>query len=96
MATSKIKRNMYAVNTITYSGRDIIPVGNFEIIIPVTKSGYTPIGIVGYNFSDRGAGGKLFVTGFSFTNTSVRLYGRCTEQIQLNEYMSVDVLYQAT
>lgn len=58
--------------------------GNFAINYNITKSGYSPLGIVGYHFIDRSVGGYIFITGLVILDKdNAVMYGRATKEYKI-------------
>ena len=67
---------------------------DLQFTIP-TITGYVPVGILNYNFSDRGISQKIFISGFDITSgTTAHIYGSVTDNVILTTNAYVMILYK--
>lgn len=67
----------------------------FSIEISIAKTGYTPIGIVGWTWSDRSFGSVLHITGMEFDSSKAYIRGYNTGSTRaITTHAGVFVLYK--
>lgn len=94
MATSTIKKASNVITQRFTLGTAQTANGNFLLEFDVAKSGWTPIGIVQWNFNDRSLAGKVFVTGTIISGTTAYIYGGTNASVTFLASVFIDVLYR--
>jgi len=67
--------------------------GNIELSFDVSKTGYTPIGIIGYNLFNRGIADKIFLSGMIVHENTAIFYGKVSENITIGASANVTIIY---
>ena len=69
--------------------------GNIDIAFNVSASGYTALGVIGYNLNDRSLAPYISLSGIVLdSNNIVHLYGSTTNNVTIQSTASVNVLYR--
>lgn len=91
--TSIIKSKDMVVDTITKANTTVSASGYAEVTIDATKSGYTPIGVVGINKTG-GSSVYCVPSTFYIDNGTFHMYLRNTSTSSATVTVVVSVLYQ--
>ena len=72
-----------------------ISAGNFQIIFPIGKTGYTPIAIASWNMNNRDGANNIAMSGMEINSyyNEAYLYGKATNAYDVSASAYVEVLY---
>ena len=87
------KLDSLTIGLCTLGTTKTLPIGNFIFYIDITKNGYTPLAIVGWNTWNRDIGDVFHLTGIRIEGNAVGFYGKCTNTISIDKGASVEILY---
>ena len=85
----------FVVETKTLGTDTSLSTGFIQLSFNISKSGYTPIGIVGYNLNNRGLADKVLISAVLVDGTSnASIYGQATTNVTVYSSAYVNVLYR--